>query len=175
MINNLLTETKKFIDSEEYYASMQSISHYYQLSEDREGMLIGRINAFLIGDLKEENLIGELISELEITEAKAKNIEERVKKEIIIPFKQKLVSLLNKTEVNNSLKSSPTTIQSPQKITQPRPPESLTKASILSEIENPPRTVIKRYVIEHEPIADPAHIIDDTIDERPKLEEHYKD
>jgi hypothetical protein len=53
--------------------------------------------------------------------------------------------------------------------------ESLTKADILAQIENPPRTVIKKYVIEHEPIIDPQHLIDDTVDERPKLQDHYND
>lgn len=53
------------------------------------------------------------------------------------------------------------------------PEEPLTKEHILNTIENPPRTVIKKYVLEHEPITDPEHLIDDTIDHRAKLESHY--
>jgi len=59
---------------------------------------------------------------------------------------------------------------------QPQPApyqDSLNKHDILHEIENPPRTVIKKYVLEHEPITDPEHLIDDSVDARTKLEEHY--
>lgn len=57
----------------------------------------------------------------------------------------------------------------------PRKEESLSKADILDQIENPPRTVIKKYVLEHEPITDPDHLIDDKIDNVPKLQDHYND
>jgi len=70
------------------------------------------------------------------------------------------------------------TIRQQAPIIQPQPQQapyqdSLNKHDILHEIENPPRTVIKKYVLEHEPITDPEHLIDDSIDARTKLEDHY--
>lgn len=183
MINNLLTEAKNYVSSREYYASMESIARQFQLNEDEGGMLIGRVNAFFIGQIEEKNLLGEIVSELEINEEKAKDIENKIKKDIIIPFKQKLSTLLTTSPVLNTQKdehvASINTLrqaaplpQPPQpQHTQPTPDQNPTKASLLSEIESPQRTVIKKYVIEHEPITDPEHIIDDTIDTRPRLEQ----
>ena len=69
--------------------------------------------------------------------------------------------------------SRPQTIQQPVQSKQAPQQESLSRNDILHEIENPPRTVIRKYVLEHAPITDPEHLIDDSIDERTKLEDHY--
>ncbi len=234
MINNILIETKKYIDADEYYAKMQAVASFYQLSDDEFGMLFGRTNALLLGTIKESEYVPELMSELEIPEEKAKNIESRIKTEIIQPFRKHLINALTSTpDVATDVKpstapsvetlrqqvpvpppaqplasqpvaSEPTPIVPPptevprpahgplsehaeqarvqaqtQVAAQPtivtkqmppqRPAEHLTKEHILSQIENPPRTVIKKYVIEHEPIKDPSHLIDDTIDTRPRI------
>lgn len=182
MINNLLTETKNYIHTDAYYASMQTIAKFYQFNGDEEGMLIGRTNALLLGSIKEENFLGELMSELEIPEAKAKSLEERIKKEIIAPFKQKLITMLSgipdvpttsKPQSVVGFNASTDTLRQAPQVQPVRPQEPMTKEHILSQIENPPRTVIKRYVIEHEQIEDAAHLIDDKIDNRPKLQDHY--
>lgn len=56
-----------------------------------------------------------------------------------------------------------------------------TKEAILNEIENPPRTTIKRYVVEYdhepkrEPLNDTSHLIGNKRDETLKLQDHYND
>jgi hypothetical protein len=56
---------------------------------------------------------------------------------------------------------------------QPNP----SKSAILEHIENPPKTVIKKYVIEydHPPLQDTSHLIDDKTKNTLKLQEHYLD
>lgn len=211
MINNLLLETRKYVDSQAYYSAIKTIALFYQFNADEEGMLVGRVNALLTGMIKEENFLSELMSELEIPEQKAKSLEERIKKEIVAPFKAKLISVLSSAPDVPTAPRAPTIVgfnastdtlrqqqnptpvipkpQAPSRppapqqamprpaVQQPgqRPAEPMTKEHILSQIENPPRTVIKRYVIEHEPIEDVAHLIDDKVDSRPKLQDHYTD
>lgn len=190
MINNLKIETQKYMESEEYENEISIISRFFELSEDEEGILFGKVYELLLGNFKEEDLFSQLLNSLDTTTTKARGIEERVKKDIVTPFKQRLVKMLSNPSNTFDVKApiasqTPSPIQTlrQQKVTPQTPPtpiqqpktafESLAKKDILHQIENPPRTVIKRYVLEHEPITDPEHLIDDTIDERPKLEDHH--
>ena len=174
MSNNktMNTETRKLIDSDDYYASMQLIAKFYDFTEDEVGMLIGRIDAYLMGNITNENLIPELISELDITEDKAKSIADRVKKEVILPFKEKLAATPSISKAPAPTSPFPTHQTPPQ----PRVEEPMTKEHTLAQIENPPRTIIKKYVLVHEehgPVKDTDHLIDDPAHHRAKLEAHY--
>lgn len=179
MIKNLTEETIRYLGSKEFSSVIQRVAQYFNLNQDEEGMVFGKVNALLLGQFPEDQFLGELISELEITKAKAENIENHIKKEVIVPFKQKLATMLTGTpsvapapvfkepSITTLRQSSSTPI--PPVAPTPRPEENLSKAAIISEIENPPRTTIKRYVLEHDPITTPDHLIDDVVDERPRL------
>jgi len=189
MINYIITEAKKFIASEEYDKSIENLGKQFALSEDELGSLYSVAGAVMIGEITEEGFVKDLTDRTEIKTVKAVQVYNSAREQILTPFKKKLAISLSDAPED---KSSPSAIQDPisllrtpspayvppaprpqppaQQPPRPTPPESLAKEDIMSAIENPPRTVIKRYVLEHEPITDPEHLIDDTVDERPRLE-----
>ena len=190
MINNLISEIQKYTSSEEYNNSLEIVARFYQLNESEEGILSGRTELYLIGDLTNNQYIDDLVVWLDISVDKAKTIENKVRTEIMLPFKQKQAAMPAQSAAEPvPIVDAPSPIEtlrqpatSPFTTHQSHPPlrveEPMTKEHILSQIENPPRTVIKKYVIEHEthpPIKDPEHLIDNAVEQRAKLEAHYKD
>lgn len=168
MINIILNFGKEYIDSEDYAKSFGNITSYHDLSEDDEGTLLGLINSVITGQTSENNFRERCISSTDLSREKVEKIYTEIKKEIFDPFKIKISEIVGKhiDEIPSSLETPPLEI----KRGAGGVPESITKSSILEGIENPPRTVIKRYVLEHEPITDPEHLIDDSVDERLKLQ-----
>lgn len=186
MINIILQEGKKYLESEAYRSSLGVVTNDFVLSEDEVGYVSMVIHEVISGVISEESFVRELKDVSDIKLNKIEKIFLHVKERIFAPFKKHLAELLKgstpQTEPvpvvvssNNTLRQSssqPTTIPHIEPVaqhTQPTPDQNPTKASLLSEIESPQRTIIKKYVIEHEPITDPEHIIDDTVDERLKL------
>lgn len=215
MINNLVREARKFLESREYDLAMEKIIADFGLTEDEGGVLAGKTNMVILGEIEEEDFISVLMDYLEIDERKAQSIKEKVYKDLITPFSKKLMSQIAANTGDQSASADPsiaapaapssvvlpehaeavpansitTFRQAPSSLSEiesqsqklapvapiPRKEESLSKADILDQIENPPRTVIRKYVLEHEPITDPDHLIDDKIDNVPKLQDHYND
>lgn len=179
MINLLLQEGKRYLSSDEYSKSLAVIANNFVLDEDEMGYLSMAISGVISGSVPEESFTKKLRDLSEIKRDKIDKIYAQAREHIFIPFKKRLSDMLQNTQMPVTPPHEPDTIgittlrqpSQPTPASAPSPtPDLPTKSSILSEIENPPRTVIKRYVLEHEPITDPDHLIDDTIDERPRLQ-----
>ena len=196
MINLLLQEGKKYLESSEYANSLNAMANEFALTEDEIGYLSVAIHDVVSGTIPEESFAKELKDLSDIKRDKIEKIHAEAKEKIFVPFRKHLENVLKsapsvpdqpkpagtagistlRQSFSSQAFSSPAPVAQPQP-QQPRPqpaprvPEAMpTKAALISEIENPPRTVIKRYVLEHEPITDPEHLIDDSVDERPRLE-----
>jgi hypothetical protein len=182
MINLILQEAKKYLGSEQYAKELNLLANTFLLNEDDLGYLAMITNDVISGAVAEESFLKELRNVSNIKKDVAEKLDKEVKERIFKPFKNRIERMLKEdSNLNNPINVEPQkittlrTLSSAPQQPQPHPSQPLTKASILAEIENPPRTVVKRYVIEHEPIKDPGHLIDDTIDQRKKLEDHYND
>jgi len=173
-------ELRTYLSSVEVYRKIQLVAKKYQLNDDQERILQNITIFVLMVTESVEALPERFADEMDISSEKANNlakdIEEYVLQKVrnyLAENERDLISDDTGTEVEESQTKASQQLQQPLQPSsslQPQPTiEALTKATILSEIENPPRTVIKRYVLEHEPITDPEHLIDDSIDERPRL------
>ena len=186
MINLILQESKKYLDSPEYLHSLETISNNFSLDEDESAYVSVAAQNIITGAIAEENFIRELRDLSEIKSETVNKIYIEAKRIIFAPFKNYINKVVNNSDSSQesvgvpssnpaptvSIPSSANTLrqQPTPEDHQTRLEESLTKAHLLSQIENPPRTVIKKYVFEHEPITDTEHLIDDSIDTRPRLE-----
>jgi hypothetical protein len=182
MINTILTEANQVVNSLEHYNTLKSIGNTFLLDDESFGALSSVTNSVIMGIFSETEFVTHLIDSSGLDTKKAESIFGQVKNKILNPFKLKVKDIVSNNQVKttgvlddsniNTLRQAAPLPQPPQlQHTQPIPDPTPTKASLLSEIESPQRTVIKKYVIEHEPITDPEHIIDDTIDTRPRLEQ----
>lgn len=200
MITVLIEEANKYLDGEDFDRAIDSISKSLSLNNEDKGYVSSSASAVLLGSIPEERFVDDLIETSEIKEKKAMAVYAQAKELIFGPFKKKLAASLDVQENNgNSIRppsqspqsqqpmqnknvSSTTNVNTSPIQNQPRPspnniPSSLSKQEILSEIEKPPRTVIKKYTVEydHKSIQDPSHLIDDKVDEVKKLQDHYND
>jgi len=194
MINSILTKSKEYIDSKEYDHALNSIGSEFLLNEDNVGYLASTINSIILGVFPEESFVENLKGISDIKTDLAQDLYRRSRELIFTPFKASLAKLVIDKQQESIVPLSPVekvvrqeevkpVEELPQPEVQPIQPqiqsqpiiqqESLNRHEILHEIENPPRTVIKKYVLEHQPITDPEHLIDDSVDARKKLEEHY--
>lgn len=183
MIKTILTEASQVVNSSEHYSTLKAIGDAFLLDDESFGALTSVTNSVIMGIFSETEFVPSFTTSSGIDDKKAEKIFDEVKKKILNPFKVKIKDVVKSHDASSPTTSEDSNINTlrqatplpqrpqPQPQPQPTPDQTPTKASLLSEIENPQRTVIKKYVIEHEPITDPEHIIDDTIDERLRLEQ----
>ena len=189
-------ELQKFIVSEGMSRKVQLVAKKYRLNEDQERILLNETTLVLLVldsvdalhlNLEDSLGLAPALAEnlaLDIIEYVFKSVDQylaHTQEELLVPdvvqSEPKVeVPAQNQTQKEifqtTTLRAQTSIIPSPQ-VAPVVDQELLNKNHILHEIENPPRTVIKKYVLEHDPITDPDHLIDDTIDARTKLEDHY--
>ncbi len=214
MINSILIEANRYLNSNEYQKTLDSISSEYSLNPDNYGYLYSVLSSIVSGEIPEDKFVAELRNASDLNRDTINSLVKRCKELILVPFKARIAKLvidkqqeafsgsvphtapLSVPPVDKLLRKEtpaqqpeelihfvpqqpvePAAPVAPSFVPRPRPQaqERLDKSSILEGIENPPRTVMKKYVLEHEPITDPDHLIDDTVDQRTKLESHYND
>ena len=176
MIKTILTEASQVVNSLEHYNTLKSIGNTFLLDDESFGALSSVTNSVIMGIFSETEFLTHLTDSSGLDTKKAESIFSQVKSKIFNPFKVKVKDIVGNDQIKTTVVLEDSNINTlrqsvPLPQPQPTPDQNPTKASLLSEIESPQRTVIKKYVIEHEPITDPEHIIDDTIDTRPRLEQ----
>ncbi len=171
MIKTILTEANKFVNSSEFDDLVAKIAEDFSVADSDVSYLSSSISAVILGSISEGDLVNDILSTSEIRKDTAERIFSIVKQFIFRPFKERVAAIVKKNMEAG--------IQEPEiPPTEPMATylaEGVKKDDILQSIENPPRTVIKRYVLEHEPIMDTNRLIDDRIDNTIKLEDHYAD
>jgi hypothetical protein len=195
MINSILTEAKQYLESDAFDKDLSIVANQCSLSEDDMGYVSSVLSDIIMGNIPEDKFVEDLKSVSEIKNAQALSIYKAAKEKILDPFKKKIAHLVVDHVQNSTPLPSTSSLSTPMPehlekpsntqdkllrsetaTSLPKPSiHSLEKSDILSHIENPPHTVIKKYVIEHEVITDPEHLIDDSVDQRARLEAHYKD
>lgn len=176
-------ELQKFIVSEGMSRKVQLVAKKYRLTDDQERILHNETVLVLLVLDSVDALHLNIEESLGLAPALAENLALDIIEYVFKSVDQYLAHtqeelLIPESSLNNSTNSTPTPVQIQKEaplIVQSQIPqqESLSRNDILHEIENPPRTVIRKYVLEHAPITDPEHLIDDSVDARTKLEDHY--
>jgi len=164
-------EVQAYMAKDDFPRKMDLVSKKYHLDSEQDRYFKNNVIFVLLTLDSLDNLYHHFIEDLNLSpldaEKLATDTREYICGGVSSYLAQKESDLIAKDD--ESPASQPAQPAQPAQ-PQPTPDQNPTKASLLSAIENPQRTVIKRYVIEHEPITDPEHIIDDTIDTRPRLE-----
>jgi hypothetical protein len=189
-------EVQAYMSKDDFPRKMELVAKKYHLDPEQERHFQNNVIFVLLTLDSLDNLYHHFVEDLNLSPENAENLANDTKEyicggvssylahnesDLIIKDNEPPTTLkVNPEAPTSSLLrqsvSSPTfqSVKISSSEVQPHKPQldqTPTKASLLSEIENPHRTVIKKYVIEHEPITDPEHIIDDTIDMRPRLEQ----
>lgn len=180
MIASIVKFANEYTGSDEFYDTVKSIVRRFDLNEYDLGYISSLSAKVILGEITDKEFVPQLMELSELKKDVCDKVHFTVKELILTPFKIQLRQFVNQDEIEKILPLEPNPPASKPALSSvlpvaPKQEEKLSKADILSQIENPPRTVLKRYVIEHEPITDPEHLIDDKIDTVPKLQDHYND
>jgi hypothetical protein len=211
MINTILIEAQKIINSEDFWKKIDELVYTFELSENDQDNLSSTLSRIISGEIPEKDFVDYFLTGSDIKKDMGERIYEETRKKILIPFQNRVAEIVknhpeNKVAGDTSAEKPETpparvplreaipvrNVQPQTQLTQsstppirptptppaqpsPQPSYQINKQTILNEIENPPRTTIKRYVVEydHEPIKDSSHLIGDKVDETLKLQDHY--
>ena len=172
-------EVQAYMAKDDFPRKMDLVSKKYHLDSEQDRYFKNNVIFVLLTLDSLDNLYHHFIEDLNLSPLNAEKLATDTREYIcggvssyLAHKESDLIAEDDEPPVFQTVKISSTEVQpaQPAQPPQPTPEQNPTKASLLSAIENPQRTVIKRYVIEHEPITDPEHIIDDTIDTRLRLE-----
>jgi hypothetical protein len=198
MINKIIEAIKDRIFTDEHYRKIEEVCIKYKLNDNQIAHIDAVVSSLLLGTIEEVKFPIEIAKRAEINIDVAKQIAGDLNYRVVKPFHNALlndISEIKKVEnkqtevsppiphINQQPPSSKPKITSDLQSTTPVSPfkgatkSYTTKQAILNEIENPPRTTIKRYVVEydHEPMKDTSHLITNKRDEILKLQDHYND
>lgn len=176
MIKPLIEKINKFIISEEYYAALRAAAHRRGLDEDQTDMLGLVIGSLLHGEIDEKDFAWHIADRCDIELAAGDILARDLHAAVLAPLRKELATEFGYSALVEE-KPAPVPVAKPAEqpvpVAQPAAPKPVVGADKLRpivspthpHIENPPRKFI----------TDPSHLIDDTIDERPKLQDHYTD
>jgi len=169
MIQPLIEKIKKFVISDAYFVDVEAVAHAQGLDEDQTDMLASVTSSLLLGEITEKALDWHIADRCDIELVAGNLLARGIHARILTPFKKELATEFGYSAlVTEQAKPTPIIQPAPTLVSTPNVIGADKLRPIVSprhpHIENPPRR-----------ITDTSHLIDDTIEERPKLQDHYND